>query len=76
MPPFKEGNRQFSEAENRAGYQCASVRIHVERNIQRFKTFEILSIVPVHFLKHVDDIIYIIAFITNCYTDLINQENE
>lgn len=74
MPPFKEGSRQFTEAENRSGYECASVRIHVERNIQRLKTFEILSLVPVHMTKHIDDIIYIIAFITNCYTDLINQE--
>ena len=75
MPPFKIADRQFSESQNQAGYECASVRIHVERNIARLKRFQILKFVPIHMLKHMDDIMYIISFITNCYPDLINQED-
>ena len=74
MPPFKTADRQFSGSQNKAGYECASVRIHVERNIARLKRFQILKFVPMHMVKHMDDIMYIICFITNCYPDLINQE--
>lgn len=73
MPPFKRGGRQFSAAQNISGYKCASVRIHVERCIARLKTFEILTFIPQHLLKHMDDIIYVICFLANFSPDLIKQ---
>lgn len=76
MPPFKSGERQFSESQNKTGYNCASVRIHVERHIARLKKFAILTFVPTHLFKYMDDIIYIVCFITNCYPDLIDQEKQ
>ncbi len=39
MPTFHSGKRQFSTQENKHSYTVASVRIHVERAIQRLKTF-------------------------------------
>jgi hypothetical protein len=76
MPPFKSGNRQFSERQNKSGYECASVRIHVERCIRRLKIFEVLTFLPNYLLKNIDDILYVIAFIVNCYPDLINQDED
>ncbi len=73
MPPFKKGNTQFSEAQNQAGYQCASVRVHVERAIERLKRFECLTFVSATCRKNVDKMLQIIAFVANCYTDLIND---
>ena len=73
MPPFKRGNRQFSSSENASGYKCASVRIHVERCIARMKLFEVLKMCPNYLLGCVDDVIYVIAFLVNCYPDLIKQ---
>ena len=76
MPPFATTGRQFTEAENKAGYQCASVRIHVERAIERLKRFEILSGKPLKMtmMKHIDDILLVIAFLVNTYPDLIKQD--
>ena len=71
MPPFKSKNRQFSQRENRQGYECTSVRIHVERAIERMKRFEILSFIPNHLIKNMDEILIVIGFLCNNYPDLI-----
>ena len=42
MPPFAF-NPQFSPKEVETTYETASVRIHVERVIQRMKIYKILS---------------------------------
>jgi DDE superfamily endonuclease/Helix-turn-helix of DDE superfamily endonuclease len=73
MPPFKSGSKQFSEHENKSGYQIASVRIHVERCIARLKVFKILNFLPTHMLPYIDKILVIISFINNCSPDLIRQ---
>jgi len=73
MPPFKSGSKQFSEQENKSGYQIASVRIHVERCIARLKVFEILNFLPTHMLAYIDKILVILSFINNCSPDLIRQ---
>jgi hypothetical protein len=67
---------QFSAQQNWSGYECASVRIHVERCIRRLKYFDILTFLPTHLMKSIDDILYAISFIVNCYPDLINQDIE
>ncbi len=65
MPPFKVGNQQFSGSESKEAYECASVRVHVERCIARMKTFEILKFLSQTQLKSIDDILYVISFIVN-----------
>ncbi len=46
MPPFKRGSRQFSSKENKDGYECASVRVTVERAVRRLKGFKIMKVIP------------------------------
>ncbi len=75
MPPFKRGDRQFSNQENVAGYNCSSVRIHVERAIARMKYFKILKFLDHSLLSKVDKILVCIAFVCNNFNDLI-QNNE
>ena len=71
MPPFKSGTKQFTQKQNKDGYECASVQIHVERCIGRMKIFEIMNYLPNHMLPHVDKILIVISFICNCFPDLI-----
>ncbi len=71
MPPFKTGQHQFSSEESNRGYQCASVRVHVERCIARMKTFEVLKFLNQSQIKDIDDILYVISFLVNFNKDLI-----
>ena len=71
MPPFKSGSKQFTQKQNKDGYECASVRIHVERCIGRMKFFEIMNFLPNHMLPHIDKILIVISFICNCFPDII-----
>ena len=73
MPPFKSGERQFSEKQNHDGYKIASVRVHVERCIARIKCFEILNHVPIKMMPYIDRVLTTICFLNNCSTDLIKQ---
>ncbi len=75
IPPFKKGGRQFTSAENREAYQCAKVRIHVERCIERLKRFEIMTFVPYFQLSHMDKILACICFVCNCFPDLIQDHS-
>ena len=43
MPPFKRNNLQFNTDDNEEGYKISSLRIHVERAIQRLNHFDILK---------------------------------
>ena len=73
MPPFKRNNFQFSQKQNKDGYECASVRIHVERAIARMKIFEILNFMPNHLLPHLDKVLMVVSFFCNCFPDLIQS---
>lgn len=58
MPPFAY-NPQFTEEEVIEGYQIASIRIHVERAIQRIKIFNILKNINIELLPYIDCIMHI-----------------
>ena len=73
MPPFKRGDRQFSESENSEGYKCSAVRIHVELAIRRLKYFQILSFLKIDLIPHIDKILVVIAFLCNNMPDLIKS---
>ena len=73
MPPFKSGERQFSVMQNREGYEIASVRVHVERAIERMKRFKILDFLTVRQLNYIDRILVIISFLCNLQPDLIRE---
>ncbi len=74
MPPFKQKNRQFSTSENRQAYECAAVRVHVERCIARMKIFECLHFVRREQFRHIDDVLYVISYLCNMGNDLIKQD--
>ena len=73
MPPFKRGERQFSHSENRAGYNVASVRIHVERVLGRMKFFRIMKSLDHSLLNKIDKILMCIAFTVNHFPPLIRE---
>ncbi len=76
MPPFKKGNRQFSQKELSDGFKCASVRVHVERAIARLKIFECMNFVPVRNIPHFEKCLVIVSFLTNLSPDLIRVSAE
>ena len=73
MPPFKRGERQFSDSENTEGFKCSSLRIHVERAIRRLKYFNILSFLTTDLIPHIDKINVVIAFLCNNMPELIKD---
>ncbi|XP_040061253.1 uncharacterized protein LOC115314971 [Ixodes scapularis] len=64
MPPFASGV-QFTEVEVDSTYETASVRIHVERVIQRVKIYTITQRVSHHLIPHLDNIMHILCVLTN-----------
>ncbi len=74
MPPFRSGTRQLTSKENKDGYEIASVRVHVERAIQRLKRFQVLHHVKSHQVEHFDKILVAIAFLCNLQPDLIKEK--
>ncbi|XP_064479740.1 uncharacterized protein LOC135393136 [Ornithodoros turicata] len=66
MPPFSSGNAQFTSSEMDTTYYIAQVRVHVERVIQRIKTFDILnSTVPAELVPYMTDIFHMCAVLAN-----------
>ncbi|XP_040065031.1 uncharacterized protein LOC120838940 [Ixodes scapularis] len=66
MPLFARANEQFTEAEMKETYKVASHRIHVERCIQRIKSFAILSQRLTLGLKcHIDKILHVCSMLAN-----------
>lgn len=64
MPPFAL-EPQFTREEVLEGYSIASVRIHIERAIQRVKIFKILQRINVELFNKIDDIMYMICILAN-----------
>lgn len=73
MPPFAL-QPQFSREEVLEGYSIASVRIHIERAIQRVKIFKILQHVNVELFDKIDDIMHIICILANNKEPLIKKK--
>ena len=73
IPPFKSGKLQFTEAQNRTGYEIAAVRVHVERAIERLKRFEMLNFVTIQNMRHIDQILVIVCFLNNLFPDLTKE---
>lgn len=66
IPPRKPKDRQFSVQELERSQSIARVRIHVERVIQRLKTFKILShTFPLKLLPSIDKIATVCAALVN-----------
>jgi len=64
MPPFAL-DPQFSREDVIEGYNIASVRIHIERAIQKIKIFKILQHINVELFESIDDIMHICILVNN-----------
>lgn len=69
--------KQFSAEQTEETYKIASVRVHVERVIQRLKIFKLLSeTVPLHLLQSIDRIVHLCAALVNLQPPIIAQGHE
>lgn len=73
MPPFAKRNQvQFTPDEVEETYKVASVRIHVERAIQRLKIFRLMgSKITIDMLPRLDMIIHVCSLLINLGPPLI-----
>ena len=76
-PPLKSkaaGLIQFTAEESDRAYEVASVRIEVERAIERLKRFEILKFLHRDMVPLVDDIMTTLCLIANLQGDLTKRK--
>lgn len=72
IPPAAKGTEQMSSANVKVTKEVANLRIHVERAIQRLKTFRILKYtLPITLLPLIDDIVITCAALCNFYEPLV-----
>ncbi|CAN7984122.1 unnamed protein product [Ixodes hexagonus] len=74
MPAFTKGKTQLSEAEVTRTRIIASVRIHVERAINRMKTYRIFkSALCIKSKQTITDVIFVYADLCNLKPPLIAE---
>ena len=73
MPPFAF-NPQFTRKEVLERYSIAAVRIHVERAIQRLKTFRTLEHIPHELFPYIDKVMRVVAVLANNKPALIERK--
>lgn len=72
MPPFLH-NKTFTANEVRETKKVASVRIHIERIMQRIKIYRILAKLPRVMMQHADDIVFMCCALVNLQPPIIRQ---
>lgn len=73
MPPFLEQNKNFTAQQCEETYKVAKVRIHVERIMQRLRTYHILDKIPENLVTHIDSIIHICCVLVNLQPPIIAE---
>ena len=76
-PPFKSkatGLVQFTAAQSETAYEIASVRIEVERAIERLKRFEILKFLHSDMIPLIDHIMTPLCVVANLQGDLTKRK--
>ena len=77
IPCFLEGRDQLTAAEVKESQTIASVRIHVERAIQRIKKFRVLrNEIPLTLHGSINQIWTVCCLLTNSMPPLIQKDNE
>ena len=75
IPAFLKGRDQLSEEEVIQTQQIASERIHVERMIQRLKTYHIFDrVIPMNMMGSLNQIITVCALLSNFQDPIIAPE--
>ncbi|XP_075534564.1 uncharacterized protein LOC142568562 [Dermacentor variabilis] len=76
MPPFNSGRGQLSAYDMEIIYKIASLRIHVERVIQRLKIYRILrNRVPLRLVPHMNKVISVCAALVNMQNDTFDESS-
>ncbi|CAN7984648.1 unnamed protein product [Ixodes hexagonus] len=77
MPAFTRGKQQLTEEEVTKTRRIASVRIHVERAINRIKTYRIFKQpLSIKSRKHFDRMVFVCAGLCNLKPQLIREEEQ
>ena len=77
IPPFLGGRDYLTKAEVKASQTIASVCIHVERAIQRIKTYSIIrNEIPLTLHGSINQIWTVICLLTNLAPPLIDESNK
>ena len=77
IPAFLGGRDYLTKAEVKASQTVASVRIHVERAIQRIKTYSIIqNEIPLTLHGSINQIWTVICLLTNLAPRLIDKSNK
>ena len=72
IPPFLSNRPQLTAVEVLTGRKIASVRVHVERAIERIKNFRILqTVVPVNMIQVLDSIFTVCSLLCNLLPPLV-----
>lgn len=72
MPPFLH-NQQFTEDEVDSTYKIAKVRIHIERIMQRIRTYKIVDKFSIEMLPYCDNIIFMCCVLVNLQPPIIRD---
>lgn len=73
IPAFLKGKNQFSKEETEKNKKVASLRVHVERCMERLKNWHILDrTIPVSLAPLASDMFIVIASLTNFHPPLIS----
>ena len=74
VPPFMIESGQFNERELLETRRIASLRIHVERAMERIKNYHILDFVPITLCKNgiIDMIFFVCAMLSNFLPALVD----
>ena len=70
MPPFVK-NGVLSEEEVKQQYDIASVRIHIERIMQRIRIYKILELLTSDLVPHIDNILFMCCALVNLQPPII-----
>ncbi|KAJ8669402.1 hypothetical protein QAD02_000661 [Eretmocerus hayati] len=74
LPFFSEKNNAISKEETGNTYSVTKVRIHVERIMQRIRTYRIMDKIPVHLFKSADKISLMICILVNLQPPIFDEE--
>ena len=74
LPPFMNESGQFEEHELLETRRIASLRIHVERAMERIKNYHILDFIPITLCRggKIDMIFFVCAMLTNFLPPLVD----
>lgn len=74
IPPFLKDKDQFTEVEMVQTWRIASLRIHVERTMERLKNFHIFDyVLPPSFVDVAEQMVFVCAVLLNFYPPLCKE---